>query len=98
VATGVERGIGKFESAQGGRLFLDELGDLSAGAQAMLLRVLEERVVERIGGRRAIPVDVRVLAATNKDLEEAMSRGTFRADLYYRLKVIHHKCPLKPTR
>jgi transcriptional regulator with PAS, ATPase and Fis domain len=55
----------------------------------MLLRVLQERVVERIGGRRAIPVDVCVLAATNKDLEEAMSRGTFRADLYSRLKVIH---------
>jgi len=72
---------------------LDELGDLSAGAQAMLLRVLQERVVERIGGRRAIPVDVRVLAATNKDLEEAMSRGAFRADLYYRLKVIHIGMP-----
>ena len=93
VATGVERRIGKFESAHGGTLFLDELGDLSAGAQAMLLRVLQERVVERIGGRRAIPVDVRVLAATNKDLEEAMSRGTFRADLYYRLKVIHIGMP-----
>jgi Nif-specific regulatory protein len=93
VATGVERRIGKFESAHGGTLFLDELGDLSAGAQAMLLRVLQERVVERIGGRRAIPVDVRVLAATNKDLEEAMSPGTFRADLYYRLKVIHISMP-----
>jgi transcriptional regulator with GAF, ATPase, and Fis domain len=93
VATGVDRRIGKFESAQGGTLFLDELGDLSAGAQAMLLRVLQERVVERIGGRRAIPVDVRVLAATNKDLEEAMSRGTYRADLYYRLKVINIGMP-----
>jgi Nif-specific regulatory protein len=89
VATGVERRIGKFESAQGGTLFLDELADLSAGAQAMLLRVLQEHVVERVGGRRAIPVDVRVIAATNKNLEEAMSQGTFRADLYYRLKVIH---------
>jgi Nif-specific regulatory protein len=93
VATGVERRIGKVESAHGGTLFLDELGALSAGAQAMLLRVLQERVVERIGGRRAIPVDVCVLAATNKDLEEAMSRGTFRADLYYRLKVIHIGMP-----
>jgi Nif-specific regulatory protein len=73
VATRVERRIGKFELAHGGTLFLDELGDLSAGARAMLQRMLQERVVERIGGRRAIPVDVRVLAATNKDLEDAMS-------------------------
>jgi Nif-specific regulatory protein len=78
---------------------LDELGDLSPGAQAMLLRVLQERVVERIGGRRAIPVDVRILAATNIDLEEAMSRRTFRADLYYRLKVIHMSMlPLRAMR
>jgi Nif-specific regulatory protein len=93
VATGAERRIGKFEAAHGGTLFLDELGDLSASAQAALLRVLQERVVERVGGRRAIPVDVRVIAATNKDLEEAMSQGTFRADLYYRLKVIHIAMP-----
>jgi DNA-binding NtrC family response regulator len=93
VATGVERRIGKFESAHKGTLFLDELGDLSAGAQATLLRVLQEHVVERIGGRRSVPIDVRVIAATNKDLEEAMSRGTFRADLYYRLKVIHIGMP-----
>jgi Nif-specific regulatory protein len=93
VATGVERRIGKFESAHGGTLFLDELADLSAAAQATLLRVLQERVVERVGGRRAIPVDVRVLAATNKDLDEAMSHGNFRADLYYRLKVIHIAMP-----
>src|SRR5262245_16955293 len=72
VATGVERRIGKFESAHGGTLFLDELGDLSLGAQAALLRVLQEHVVERIGGRRAIPTDLRVIAATNKDLGEAM--------------------------
>jgi Nif-specific regulatory protein len=93
VATGVERRIGKFESAHGGTLFLDELGDLSAAAQATLLRVLQDHVVERVGGRRAIPVDVRVIAATNKDLEEAMSQGAFRADLYYRLKVIHIAMP-----
>jgi DNA-binding NtrC family response regulator len=93
VATGVERGIGKFEAAHGGTLFLDELADLSAAAQATLLRVLQERVVERVGGRRAIPVDVRVIAATNKDLEQAMSQGAFRADLYYRLKVIHIAMP-----
>jgi Nif-specific regulatory protein len=93
VATGVERRIGKFESAHGGTLFLDELADLSAAAQATLLRVLQERVVERVGGRRAIPVDVRVIAATNKALEEAMSQGAFRGDLYYRLKVIHIAMP-----
>jgi Nif-specific regulatory protein len=93
VATGVERRIGKFESAHGGTLFLDELADLSAAAQAMLLRVVQEHVIERVGGRRTIPVDVRVIAATNKDLEEAMSQGTFRADLYYRLKVIHIVMP-----
>jgi DNA-binding NtrC family response regulator len=69
------------------------LGDLSLGAQATLLRVLQEHVIERIGGRRAIPIDVRVIAATNKDLGEAMSHGSFRADLYYRLKVIHISMP-----
>jgi Nif-specific regulatory protein len=93
VATGVEKRIGKFEAAHGGTLFLDELGDLSAGAQASLLRVLQERVVERVGGRRGIPVDVRVVAATNKDLEAAIAQGTFRSDLYYRLKVIHIDMP-----
>jgi Nif-specific regulatory protein len=93
VATGVERRIGKFEAAHGGTLFLDELGDLSAGAQATLLRVLQERAVERVGGRRTIPVDVRVVAATNKDLEAAIAQGTFRSDLYYRLKVIHIDMP-----
>jgi len=93
VATGVDRRIGKFEAAHGGTLFLDELGDLSPGAQATLLRVLQEHVVERVGGRRAIPVDVRVVAATNKNLEEAMVQGSFRPDLYYRLKVIHVVMP-----
>ena len=93
VATGVERRVGKFESAHGGTLFLDEVGDLSGGAQATLLRVLQERVVERVGGRRAIPVDVRVIAATNKDLATAMTEGSFRADLYYRIKVIHIAMP-----
>jgi Nif-specific regulatory protein len=93
VATGVERRIGKFESAHGGTLFLDELADMSAAAQAMLLQVLQEHVVERIGGRRGIPVDVRVITATNKDLDEAKSHGAFRADLYYCLKVIHIVMP-----
>jgi transcriptional regulator with GAF, ATPase, and Fis domain len=99
VATGVEARIGKFEAAVGGTLFLDEIGDLSLSAQAKILRVLQERVVERVGGRKAIPLDVRVLAATNKNLEAAMKNGAFREDLYYRLKVIHiHAPPLREQR
>ncbi len=93
VATGVEQRIGKFEEANGGTLFLDEVGDLSLTAQAKILRVLQERVVEHVGGRKAIPIDVRILTATNKDLEEEMKKGTFRQDLYYRLKVIHIQLP-----
>lgn len=89
VATGVDRRAGKFESAHGGTLFLDEIGDLSLAAQAKILRVLQERVVERIGGRTPIPVDVRVIAATNKDLVEAIQKNLFREDLFYRLNVIH---------
>ncbi|MBI3302398.1 MAG: sigma-54-dependent Fis family transcriptional regulator [Deltaproteobacteria bacterium] len=96
VATGVEGRIGKFEAAAGGTLFLDEVGDLSLPAQAKMLRVLQEREIERLGGRKAIPVDVRILAATNKDLEGEIKKGTFREDLYYRLKVIHvHTPPLR---
>ncbi len=93
VATGVERRVGKFEEADGGTLFLDEVGDLSLLAQAKLLRVLQERVIERVGGRKVIPVDVRILAATNKDLEAEIKRGNFREDLYYRLKVIRIQMP-----
>jgi transcriptional regulator with PAS, ATPase and Fis domain len=93
VATGVERRVGKFEAANGGTLFLDEVGDLSLAAQAKILRVLQERVLERVGGRNTIPVDVRILAATNKDLEGEMRKGNFREDLYYRLKVIHVHTP-----
>ncbi len=89
VATGVESRIGKFEQAQGGTLFLDEIGDLAQAAQAKILRVLQERRLEPIGKRESIPIDVRIVAATNKNLEEATSKGTFREDLYYRLKVIH---------
>jgi Nif-specific regulatory protein len=88
VATGVERRPGKFEEANRGTLFLDEIGDLSAAAQAKILRVLQERVVERVGGRKPIPVDVRVVAATNKRLEAEVERGSFRADLFYRLNVV----------
>jgi Nif-specific regulatory protein len=76
---------GKFEAANGGTLFLDEVGDLSAGGQAKLLRVLEEKVVYRVGGVQAIPVDTRIVAATNRNLGEAVRAGKFREDLYYRL-------------
>jgi len=99
VATGVERRIGKFEAADGGTLFLDEVGDLSLMAQAKILRVLQEHVIERLGGRKVISVDVRILAATNKNLEAEIKKGTFREDLYYRLKVIHvHMPPLREIR
>ncbi len=93
VATGVERRLGKFEAANGGTLFLDEIGDLSLTVQAKLLRVLQEKVVEHVGGRKPIPVDVRILSATNKNLEAEIRKGTFREDLYYRLKVIHIQMP-----
>jgi Nif-specific regulatory protein len=92
VATGVNPRVGHFESAHGGTLFLDEIGDLSLTAQANFLRVLEAKVVERVGGRTPIPVDVRVLSASNKDLEAEIKKGNFREDLYYRLKVIHVRC------
>lgn len=93
VATGVSQRVGKFEKADGGTLFLDEIGDLSLAAQAKILRVLQERVVERVGGPAPVSVDVRVLAATNKDLREQIDDGEFREDLYYRLKVIELKTP-----
>ena len=93
VATGVEKRMGKFEAASGGTLFLDEIGDLSLAAQAKMLRVLQERAVDRVGGQRPIPVDVRIIAASNKNLDEASKAGTFRADLYYRLKVVRIQTP-----
>lgn len=93
VATGVQPRMGQFQKADGGTLLLDEIGDLSLVAQAKILRVLQERVVERVGGRTPIPVDVRLLAATNKDLEAEIARGAFREDLYYRIKVIHIRMP-----
>lgn len=88
VATGVERRMGKFEAAHTGTLFLDEIGDLSLNAQAKILRVLQEGMVERIGSHRPVRVDVRVVAATNRDLEAAIKKGDFRDDLYYRLNVV----------
>lgn len=99
VATGVEQRAGHFQKADGGTLFLDEIGDLSLTAQAKILRVLQERVVERVGGRTPVPVDVRLLAATNKDLEAEIAKGAFREDLFYRIKVIHiHMPPLRDIR
>jgi DNA-binding NtrC family response regulator len=80
--------IGKFEQADGGTIFLDEIGDMSLQAQAKVLRVLEEGKIERVGGNQVIPVDVRVIAATNKNLQEEVKKGAFREDLYHRLNVI----------
>ena len=79
---------GKFEQAQGGTLFLDEIGDMSLMTQAKVLRALGESTIERLGGIRTIPVDVRIIAATNKDLEQEMKQDNFREDLYYRLDII----------
>jgi two-component system nitrogen regulation response regulator NtrX len=87
---------GKFEMADGGTLFLDEVADMSLKAQAKVLRILQEKKFERVGGARLIPTDVRVLAATNKDLEKEMNEGRLRQDLYYRLNVIPlHVPPLR---
>jgi two-component system nitrogen regulation response regulator NtrX len=88
-----EKQIGKFEQADRGTIFLDEVGDMSPKTQAKVLRVLQEGEVERLGSARTIKVDVRVIAATNKDLEQEIDRGTFREDLYFRLSVIPIKVP-----
>ncbi len=96
--TGALKGgkIGKFEMANKGTVFLDEIGDMPLHLQAKLLRVLQENTVERIGGQAPIPIDVRIIAATNKDLESLVSEGAFREDLYYRLNVIPlHIPPLR---
>ncbi|MBS1809730.1 MAG: sigma-54-dependent Fis family transcriptional regulator [Acidobacteria bacterium] len=84
---------GKFELADGGTIFLDEIGDMSMNTQAKLLRVLEERKIERLGSSTSIPVDVRVISATNVDLEKAVEEGKFRSDLYYRLRVVQINLP-----
>ena len=88
-----EKQIGKFELAHKGTIFLDEVGDMSLRTQAKVLRVLQEGEVERIGSQKTIQVDVRVIAATNKDLEEAIEKGEFREDLYFRLSVIPIRVP-----
>jgi DNA-binding NtrC family response regulator len=92
--TGADRAHpGKFEQAHGGTLFLDEIGELNLDLQAKLLRVLEERVVTRVGGTQAIPVDVRIITATNRDLSRMAAEGRFREDLLYRLKVVELRIP-----
>lgn len=85
--------IGKFELADGGTIFLDEIGDMSINAQAKVLRALEEGKIERVGGNKQIPVDVRVIAATNKSLRDSIKHNTFREDLYHRLNVIPISVP-----
>ncbi|HEX9016413.1 MAG TPA: sigma 54-interacting transcriptional regulator [Chloroflexota bacterium] len=93
--TGAARGgkIGKFEQADGGTLLLDEIGDMPLSMQVKLLRVLQEREVERIGGSRSIPINVRIVAASNHDLEALVSEGKFRQDLFYRLNVVSMEIP-----
>lgn len=99
VATGVEKREGRIEQANGGTLFLDELGEMSLQAQAKLLRALQERKVLRLGANKSIDVDIRIVAATNKDLLNEIQKGNFREDLYYRLNVVHiHMPSLKELR
>ena len=87
------RRLGKFEYANGGTIFLDEIGELSAGTQAKLLRGLQEHSIERLGSNATIALDIRILAATNRDLEAAVRNGAFREDLFFRLKVVEVKAP-----
>jgi two-component system NtrC family response regulator len=90
----LERRKGKFELADGGTIFLDEIGELSPTLQVKILRFLQEREIERVGGRESIELDVRIIAATNKDLEREMEKGGFREDLFYRLSVVSISLPL----
>jgi len=87
------RRLGRFETAEGGTIFLDEIGELPKATQVALLRVLQEREFERVGGNKSIKANVRVVVATNRDLEDAMAAGTFRQDLFYRLNVFPLEIP-----
>jgi len=89
----VEKKVGKFEIAHGGTILLDEVGEMEPRLQAKLLRVLQEHEIDRIGGKRPIPVDIRVIATTNKDLQELVKEGEFREDLYYRINVVKIAIP-----
>jgi formate hydrogenlyase transcriptional activator len=89
----MQRRIGRFEAADGGTLFLDEIGDLPSETQIALLRVLQEREIERVGSNHSVSVNVRVIAATNRDLRQAVAAGTFRQDLFYRLNVVPIQAP-----
>jgi transcriptional regulator with PAS, ATPase and Fis domain len=93
--TGAKKGgkIGKFELANGGTIFLDEIGDMPMTMQVKILRVLQEREFERVGGTKTVSVDVRIIAATNKNLSEQVKKGEFREDLYYRLNVMFIEIP-----
>ena len=92
--TGADRTrVGRFEAAHGGDIFLDEIGDLSLNTQAKLLRVLQEKVIEKVGDQKPVPVDVRVITATNKDLQQLIAEGKFREDLFYRINVIPIRLP-----
>jgi two-component system response regulator HydG len=95
----IRRKPGRFEQANGGTIFLDEIGEISLPTQVILLRVIQEKKFERVGGEETLSTDARIIAATNKDLKQAMSRGSFREDLYWRLNVISmHVPPLRERR
>ena len=89
----MEKRIGKFERANGGTIFLDEIGDMPADLQVKLLRVLQEKEFERIGSNTTLKTDVRIIAATNRDLEKEIEEGRFRSDLFYRLHVFPIQLP-----
>ena len=91
--------MGRFEAAHRGSIFLDEIGDLPLATQVKLLRVLQEKTIEKVGDQRSIPVDVRIITATNQDLQLLMERGLFREDLFFRINVIPiHLPPLRERR